>query len=375
MRPLASQDFSTLVAQASEASQQNRLADAAALYKKALALRPAWAEGWWSLGTLQYDQNRYAQAALAFRRVIALTSKPGTALVMLGLCEFEMGSDNLALRHIKQGESLGISTDPELRRVALYHQGVLLQRSGRFRAAQETLEQLCLAGTQTGELNQILGMAALRIRSREVPALESPDADVAGRVGQAGCLAAQKRLDEARQEYAEAAESFPHYPNIHYAYGRFLLDASDTAGAVEQFKLEIQNHPGDIFARLEIAAASYKTNSAAGLAYAQEAVKLNSRLPFAHYLLGLLWLDTDDFQKAIPELEIARKAFPKEAKLYFALSSAYSRAGRRQDAVRARAQFLRLNRENAVGSPPGDQKSTAPAGAQLGLNLDAAPPN
>src|SRR5215470_5439733 len=57
-----SQTFQQLSEQAAKASEENRLGEAAMLYRKALALRPGWAEGWWSLGTLQYDQNQYAQA-------------------------------------------------------------------------------------------------------------------------------------------------------------------------------------------------------------------------------------------------------------------------------------------------------------------------
>jgi tetratricopeptide (TPR) repeat protein len=87
-------------------------------------------------------------------------------------------------------------------------------------------------------------------------------------------------------------------------------------------------------------------DSAAGLPYAEEAVNLNPRMPFAHYLLGLLYLDTDNYLKAIPELEIAEKSFPKDAKVYFALGSAYSRGGRKQDAERARTKFQRLSKES-----------------------------
>jgi tetratricopeptide (TPR) repeat protein len=63
-------------------------------------------------------------------------------------------------------------------------------------------------------------------------------------------------------------------------------------------------------------------------------------------LLGLLYLDVDEYRKAIPQLEIAEKAFPKDAKVYFALGSAYSRAGRRQDAEKARTIFQRLSQQS-----------------------------
>jgi len=58
-------------------------------------------------------------------------------------------------------------------------------------------------------------------------------------------------------------------------------------------------------------------------------------------------LDVDQYQKAIAELEIAQKAFPQEAKIYFALGSAYARAGRKEDAAKARAEFARLDKETS----------------------------
>ena len=63
-------------------------------------------------------------------------------------------------------------------------------------------------------------------------------------------------------------------------------------------------------------------------------------------------LDTDDYLKAIPNLEIAAKAFPHDAKVFFALGSAYSRAGRKEDAARARATFQRLNQQPSEETKP-----------------------
>src|SRR5690348_5482314 len=64
--------FPELAAGANAARSANRLDHAAALYQQALALRPDWAQGWWYLGTIDYDENAYAQAAHAFQRLITL---------------------------------------------------------------------------------------------------------------------------------------------------------------------------------------------------------------------------------------------------------------------------------------------------------------
>ncbi len=331
--------------QADAARDASQLDDARLLYKKALTLRPAWAEGWWSLGTIAYDQNSFADAARAFRKVAELVPRNGTAYVMLGLSEFELGRDELALAHMEKGATLGLDKSPELRHVVLYHEGVLLQRKGRFQAARETLEQLCLQGVQNDEVVNALGMTLLRHREKNPPASGSVDAEVVSQVGHAGCLSGQKKFDEARTVLSAMVGRYPKYSGIHYAFGLILVEASDLPAAVSEFKQEIENNPADLVSRLQIAAATYKTDSAAGIPYAEEAVKLVPQQPFSHYLLGMLLLDTDNYQKAIPELETAQKAFPREARIYLALGTAYSRAGRKADAAGARETFQRLTEE------------------------------
>jgi tetratricopeptide (TPR) repeat protein len=338
-------EFSSLAAKANAARDANDLDDAIALYKKGLALRPSWAEGWFSLGTIYYDQNAYRDATRAFRKVVLLDSKHGTALAMLGLSEFEIGEDDLALKHIQSSIKIGMAKDEQLRKVVLYHEGVLFQRKGKFESAQETLQQLCREDVQNDQVANALGMVMLRSRAKVPPPHGSEGAEVANTIGRAECLAAQRKYDEAGAIFAPLLQTHPEYPGIHYAYGMFLQEARKNDVAVKQFEEEIKSNPGDVEARLRIAAAKYKTDSAGGVPFAQQAVKLDPQLPFAHYLLGLLLLDIDKYQEAIPELEIARKAFSADPKVYFALGSAYARAGRKQDAARARATFERLSQQ------------------------------
>ena len=59
---------------ATEARTQNRIPGAIGLYRQAVKLRPSWAEGWWFLGELLYDQNQYPEARDALRRLIRTRS-------------------------------------------------------------------------------------------------------------------------------------------------------------------------------------------------------------------------------------------------------------------------------------------------------------
>ena len=93
-RPAAAaqaQSFDQLSRSAANALDADQLDAAIKLFRKALAIRPDWAEGWWSLGTALYDQERYAEAETAFQKVVTLEPKHGTAHAFLGLCQFQIG--------------------------------------------------------------------------------------------------------------------------------------------------------------------------------------------------------------------------------------------------------------------------------------------
>jgi predicted Zn-dependent protease len=350
----AQSDFSSLATKAAVARDANYLEDAATLYGKALALDPGWKEGWWSLGTIEYDRNSYSQAAQAFRKLAALDAKSGSARVMLGLCEFELHQDQAALRDIQQGENIGVLDNQQLRNVALFHEGVLLQRADKVEAAQQAFDSLCVSGAETPELDFSFGMTVLLMRDPAAPR-EPPASDVVKRVGAAECLASQKKFDQARVAYQTIEHDYPDFQNLHYAFGRFLLNAHDTPGGIAELEQEIKRSPNHVLARLRIAAAKYKIDSAGGLPYAEAAVKIDPHLPLAHYLYGLLLLDTNDYKHAIPELEEAERGMPRVPGVYSALAAAYSRAGRREDAARARAAFQRYNNSSPASNSAAPQ--------------------
>ena len=338
-------EFSSISQRAMQALDADELDAAIPLFRRALAMNPRWAEGWWSLGTTFYDQNRYAEAALAFEKVIELDPKHGTAHGLLGLCQFELGDDAAALHNIEISKTQGTDIDPQLRDVILYHEGVLLQRMGRFVAAQKSFASLCLGGGRSDELMRAFGMAALHMSDRKFPPQGSEASQVVEVVGRGACLAAYKDFDGAKEIFTHAVDTYPRFPFVHFAFGRELLDAREIPSAVAQFKIEAEQSSDRVLSLLQIAAAEYKVNSAEGLPYARQAVSIAPKVPFAHFLLGLLLMDTGDYDKAVPELEIASKGLQHEPKVFWSLSVAYGHVGRAQEAARARTEFARLSQQ------------------------------
>ena len=367
----ASAAFQSLAAKATAAQDADNLDEAVPLFRKALALNHRWLEGWWSLGEIDYQQDQYSAAASEFKKVVALDPKYGTARALLGLCEFELGQEKEALNDIEASKDLGMEQDPQLRQVVLYHEGILLQRASRYEQAAMALSSLCLSGVRSADLAQIFGMTMLHINNKAAPAESTPAGDVVEHIGRGACLSAANEYDQARREYDYILQQNPQFPLVHFAYGRFLLEARDRSGAIEAFKQEIAEHPNNVLARLEIAAVEYKTDSAAGLPYAQQAVALAPQTPAPHYLLGLLLLDTGDFQGSIPHLEIARKAFSSDARVYWSLGVAYAHVGRPKDAAEARATFARLNQAKSTETQNGVTGNAPDAMPQMDVNDNA----
>jgi tetratricopeptide (TPR) repeat protein len=368
-KPAPKRSFATIAEQAKQASDANQLDKAIPLYREALAQRPTWTEGWWLLGTAHYDLGQYSECARALNRFVKFDPKNGTGHLMLGLCQFQLNQDALALKNIQAASDIGIINDPQLIKVMLYHKGLLLLRDGQFESALDTLGRLAKQGSRAEEFYQALGMTMLRMKPSEAPPPGSAEGQVVSSIGQAQALAAEKRFEEARQRYQQLVTQSPDFPNIHYAYGRFLLESRDVEDAIRQFEEEIKRDPNDVNARLQIAAVRYREDSAAGVPYAEQAVKLDPKLPLGHYLLGLLYLDAGRAAEAVPELETAKKFFANEARVYFALASAYSKVGRKKEAAEARATFTRLNAKNAqadseqpvaMRDKPGGQSSATP---------------
>lgn len=336
--------FAALAARAAEARDADRLDEAIGLYRKALALQPDWGEGWWSLGTLLYDRDAYAQAAGALQNAVRLSPGHGVAFVMLGLAEARLGRAQAALEHIEQGRKLGIGDDAGLRRVMLYTEGTLRLEAGQFGKAQEALDLLAREAGGEEELIVALGLSVLGIRPSDLPPGDNQTREMVRRAGRAESAAA-RQTPEAPGEYERFAADYSKIHNVQFAYGRFLLANHRDDQAVQAFRREISNSPQHLLARLGIAGIEVSRDPAAGLPYAEQAVQLAPGLAEAHYLLGALLLNTGAAEKAIPELETAQRLSPAEAKIYFQLGRAYANANRREDAARARAEFLRLEKQ------------------------------
>ncbi len=343
-RPKSSPEtFDELARKADAARDRDRIEAAAELYQRALRIKPAWADGWWSLGTIFYDSDRHAECVTAFTRFVALKPDVGPAHALLGLCEFGRANYDDALRHLFRAEEIGFAGDSRIRDVSLYHAALALIVKRDFERAMEQLARLVAASAPGDQVRTAAGLAALRkpLLPDRVP---QADRSLVSQVGDAVVAQLERRPEDATRLFDAIQARYPREPQVHYAYGSLLL-TSDPPKGLATLKQELDVSPEHIPALVSIALEYLKEDDAASARpYAEKAVRLAPGDFVARTAYGRALLEIGQIPKAIQELEAAVKLAPTSPHAHFALANAYARSGRNEDADRERKEFARLRK-------------------------------
>ncbi len=331
--------------QAEAARKENRVDDAIRLYKKGVAVKPSWDEGWWSLGTIHYSLDHFTEARDAFRHLTAIQPAAGAPWAMLGLSEFEIKQYDQALSHLRHAADLHNGQEQNIADEANYHLALLLTRYQEYEGAMKTLALFAQRNLNDAKFIEAMGIAALR--KPLLPAEVVPtDRQLIMDVGRVMYDATALRTTEAGSEFKILVDKYPETPNIHYLYGSFLMFADANSGLLEM-KKELEVSPAHVPAMVTIANEYIqRMDFQAALPYAQKATELEPQSFPAHTVLGRVFAEGDiDSKRGIQELEEARKLAPGSPQVRIALATAYAKAGRKEDAARERREFLKLRQE------------------------------
>lgn len=362
----SSQSFEQIARQADAARQGDHVQLAIELYGEGVRLRPEWSEGWWELGSLYYDQDRFPEAEASFKRFAAKAPKPGPAYAFLGLCEYENREYDRSLEHFRLWATKGWGGTPELIDVAVFHFALLLTREGRF------VESLYLLATEVQRrgsspaLAEAMGLASLRLKN--LP--EDYPPEQREKVWLAGNSAVYSALPPVDFAHADefAHRLVQHYdiaPNVHYFLGTLLNYEGKKAEGEKEFRREIEIAPQNTAALLELARMDLEGNQLdeAGN-FARQAVDLEPKNADAHHVLGRVLLATDKLPESVKELETAKQLAPDGATIRSHLAMAYSRSGRKDEAKAEMAAFTVLKEKEGVFVPPAEKtRSEKRAGA------------
>lgn len=345
--------FETVAAQADAARAQNRFKDAIHLYREGTHLRPSWADGWWYLGSLLYDQDRFPEATIAFQHLLGSTSHGGPVHAFLGLCEYGTGNYDSALAQFRAWAGAGWAGTPEIRDVAIYHFALLLTRDGRFVESLYLIEPLAQRLGDNPELSEAMGLASLRMHY--LP--ENYPPELRERIwlaGKAALYAAQSPKDFARaDEYAARLESrYGTQPETHYFRGTLYGFEGKDAEAEREYREELKISPNHAPALVALAGIDLeKGNLREAGDFARQAVEADPDNAEAHHLLGRVLLSNGDMHAAATELEKAKQLAPDIPEVRSHLAMVYMKLGRVQEARAESAAFLALkNKEDVMAT-------------------------
>ena len=349
-----SKSFEQISKEADAARQAEHLNDAISLYRASVELRPDWGEGWWALGTLLYDQDRFPEAEAAFRRFVAVTPAPGPGYAFLGLCEYESQEYDRALRHFRLWARNGWTGTTQLIDVSVFHFALLLTREGRF------IEALYLLSTEASKLgntpaiSEAMGLASLRMRS--LPEDYPPERrESVWLAGEAAFYATDSQHDFPRaDEYATRLESrYNETPDVHYFRGTLFTFENNNSDAEREFRNELRVSPTHVPAMLGVVNIDLDDNRLTeAAALAKRAVEIEPTNPEAHHLLGRVLMATGEFQRSMQELRRAKQLAPDGAMIRSHLAMVYSKLGRTQEAKAEADAFLVLKAKQGVLAPP-----------------------
>jgi tetratricopeptide (TPR) repeat protein len=338
-----SAEFDRLVKAATEARQAEQWEQAIELYARAVKLKPSFVEGYWYQGAAYYTIDQHQPCRDMFRRVVRLAPKNGAAYAFLGLCEFHLKEYDRSLEHLLQSRILGVGDTGDLGGTARYHAAMLMTRIEQYEQALETLGEFANEGNDNPRVIEAMGIATLRMPL--LPTETPPERrEMILMAGRASYMMATRNSAAADKAFQALVSRYPETQNVHYAYGVFLLQEQADKG-IEEFKRELDLQPEHPWSLIQIAFEYVNRGDATtGLPWAKRAVAAAPNAFPARKALGQALLETGDIDGALRELQAGIKLAPESPSLYFQLARAYQRAGRLEDAARAREEFTRLDR-------------------------------
>jgi len=306
-------NFEVAAKSATVAREGGHADDAIRLYGRALEINSGWEEGWWYLGTLLYDADRYSEAIPAFQELVALVPNAGPAWYFLGLCEFETKDYTNSLAHLEKGLTLGDADDPETARVAKYHLALLLIRSGEFDRATTLLVPTLGGGEIAPPMRIALALAMLHVPLLPKEIDPTRDALIYA-AGEAASDMAQNNFEKALALFPSLLKDYPDTPYLHYAYGKALASAGRNEEALKQQRGETGISPKSALPWIEISQLELRLqHPQEALHAAEEAVQRSPDSSISHQTLGHVLQLLGRNEKAAAELSLPETLAPAKS--------------------------------------------------------------
>jgi tetratricopeptide (TPR) repeat protein len=322
--------------------QQGNTSEAETAWRAFLKAHPSNAEPYAHLGLLEARQERYKEAVPLYRRALALNPAfPGLRL-NLGLALFKGGELKQAIQEFKPLLKSQSPSSPEAQRLTILI-GMAQYGLGEYAEAAPYLKKA--AARDQGNLQLRLALAHSCLWSKQYPCVldtyreiltlnaESAEADMLA--GEA--LDELKDYDGAIKQFRAAVKADPMEPDVHFGLGYLLWTQRQYPEAASELQAELANNPNHAQALTYLADAQMQMNHPeAALPLLEKVGRIDSTLSLAHLDLGILYADAGRQQDALLEMSAAAKLRPDDVNVHWRLGRLYRAMGKKDE---AKAEF------------------------------------
>ena len=256
---------------------------------------------------MQYQTGRYAQAQKTLNNLTAKGLASGDIYSLLGWCQFRQGQFEEAVRALERAVGL----EPQKEGLQLDLGTILADRRPKLTAALQIAKGAVQQFPDSYQSFQLKGMVETQLAHYQdavqsylrAHQLNPSAADV--NVGLAVAQWGAGLREEALATFEHGLHQFPKDPEQLQEYARVLLKMAEE---------------GD------------QSAESRAISLLKRAISLDDSQPEPFYQLGSLELAKGNAQESLELLKRAIELDPKGSKVHFALSRAYRRLGRQEDA-------------------------------------------
>ena len=293
-----------------------------------LSIQPLYADQasvGYAIARIQYQTRRYAQAQKTLNDLMAKDLASADIHSLLGWCQFRQGQFDEAVRSLQRAVEL----EPQKEGHQLDLGTILAGRRRKLTAALQVANVAVRRFPDSYQAYQLKGLVEARLA----------------------------HYQDAVQSYLRAYELNPSAADVNVGLAVAQWGAGLREEALATFEHGLQQFPKDPallqeFARVlsKMAEQGDREAEIRAISLLKTAISADDSYPEPFYQLGSLALAKGNTQEAVELLKRAAELDPKEGKVHFALSKAYRRLKRQEDADKEFQLYQSLNDEQDVSS-------------------------
>ncbi len=296
--------------------------EAEELYRKAIAIKPDFADAFYNLGNILNDIGKLQDAELSYRKAIELNPKFENAYCNLGGILKDLGK----LQDAELSYRKAIELNPSFAEVHS-NLGTILKDLGKLQEAELSYRKAIELNPSFAEVHSNLGsilkdlgkLQDAELSYRKAIELNPSFAEAHSNLG--GILKDLGKLQDAELSYRKAIELKPDYSNAHYNLGIILNDLSKLQEAEVSTRKAIQLKPdfADAHNNLGAILTDIGRLQEAEISLCK-AIQLNPNLAESYLNLGSVLSELGNLKGAEISLRKAIQLNPNLAESYYALS-------------------------------------------------------